>query len=106
MLSGWCWFISVGGVQSKVVVSSWCRSSGYLSVPYRRWTGWVMTLKLWASRFRIVVPRAAIICVPWTSVTVYGCVSYLGFVLDCFCRRRTLSPTLILCGLTLALASL
>ncbi len=99
MLSGWCWFMSVGCVQSKMAVASWCRSSGYLPVMYRRWTGWVMTLKRWASRFRIMVP---IICVPWTSVTVYGWGSYLGFDLDCFCRRRTLSPTLILCGLALA----
>ena len=45
-LIGWlggCGVVSVVGVQSKVEVSSLCRSRGYRA-PYRLWTGLVMTL--------------------------------------------------------------
>ena len=63
-------------------------------------------LNLWLSLVLTRPCLLAVICVPCTSVTVYGSGSWGGFFLVDFCRMSTLSPMEILCGLTLAGLSL
>ena len=81
-----CWLVGVPGTSCK---SGWVYQILHLGLA--RCVTFVLApifLKCFASLLRIFSPCTAIICVPCTTVTLYGLVSYRLLSLDSFWSRR------------------